>query len=217
MDESSGHGCSFWGGTRQDRTLGEVEVWLPPRIGEADLAVPSRLVAEMDQALRAVARLDDSHGQHLGSLSTLLLRAESVASSKIEHIQASIEDYARALHGIKGNTSAVSMVASTRALDDLIGSVRGGRELTLSNVLDAHRVLMQDDVHERSYAAEVRDMQNWIGGFLPARGPIRPTSGDRQRLPDGPAPVRQSGQHERADAGCGHTCPVRIHPSLHRR
>jgi Fic family protein len=87
-----------------------------------------------------------------------------VASSKIEQIDAPFDDYARALHGNRSNPSAISMVASTRALADLIGSVDGGRPVTLDKVLSAHRILMADDPSERSYAGQVRDMQNWIGG-----------------------------------------------------
>lgn len=154
---------AFRAGTREDRTLSEVETFLPPRLAEVDPAIPSRLGATMDQALRTIARLDETHGEHLASLATLLLRAESVASSKIERIEATMEDYARALHGIKANPSAVSMVASTRALGDLIGSVDGG-ELRWDDVLNAHRVLMEDDPYEASYAGKVRDMQSWIGG-----------------------------------------------------
>jgi Fic family protein len=152
------------GGTKADRMMSAVEVWLPPRIASIDPPIPSSLGATTDAALRSIARVDETHGQHLGSLSALLLRAESVASSKIENVQAAIDDYARALFGIKANPSAVSMVASTRALADLIGSVDDGGDITKNRVFDAHRILMQDDSHERAYAGRVRDMQNWIGG-----------------------------------------------------
>ncbi|TIC80072.1 Fic family protein [Nocardioides sp. GY 10127] len=171
---------SFRGGTREDRTMREVEVSLPPRLADLDLATPSALGAEMDAALRAISRLDDTHGEHLAPLATMLLRAESVASSKIERVEASTDDYARALHGMKANASAMSMVASTRALADLIdsvgpntdahppgtaGSCTGtGRALTLGAILSAHRILMADDPEERAYAGRLRDMQNWIGG-----------------------------------------------------
>lgn len=155
---------SFRAGTKADRMLTEVETWLPPYLSAVGPAIPSRLGAAMDDALRTIARLDETHSARLGSLATLLLRAESVASSKIERIEASMEDYARALHGIRANASAVSMVASTRALGDLIGSVDGGANLVWNNVLAAHRILMEDDPHESAYAGRVRDMQNWIGG-----------------------------------------------------
>ena len=152
------------GGSREDRTYSELAVSMPPHIEQLAPSIPGALSANMEEALREIAALDDEHGMHLASLSTLLLRAESVASSKIEHVEASLDDYARALHGSKANTSATSMVASTRALDDLIGSVEGGRSVTLESILRAHRVLMADDPLERHYAGKVRDMQNWIGG-----------------------------------------------------
>lgn len=74
------------------------------------------------------------------------------------------DDYARALHGTRSNASATSMVASTKALADLIGSVNDAQSVELATILRAHAVLMADDPHERAYTGQVRDMQNWIGG-----------------------------------------------------
>ena len=137
--EAHEHAVEPWrqtikGGTREDRMLREVTVWLPPKIADAKPSMPPVVAADMDAALREIAALDETHGEHLASLSTLLLRAESVASSKIEHVEASLDDYARALHGIKSNTSANSMVASTRALDDLIRSVQDGEQIALPSI-----------------------------------------------------------------------------------
>lgn len=116
------------------------------------------------EALREITAVEELYGAHLAPLAAMLLRAESVASSKIERIEASVDDYARALHGIRSNPSATSMVASTQALSSLIGSVADGTELKLAEVLEAHRALMLDDPHEKAYAGQLRDMQNWIGG-----------------------------------------------------
>lgn len=142
----------------------EVETWLPPQISDLDTATTSALRAECDEALREIVTLDHEHGEHLRLLSTLLLRAESVASSKIERIEASVDDYARALHGIESNMTAISMAASTEALDSLIRSVEHNGRLRLDEVLAAHRVLMSEDPREKDYAGRLRDMQNWIGG-----------------------------------------------------
>ena len=46
--------------------------------------------------MQEITSLDGAHGEQLDSLGVLLLRTESVASSKIEHITASLDDYARA-------------------------------------------------------------------------------------------------------------------------
>lgn len=152
------------GGTRDDRMVREVTASVPPAIAGLDVAVPAVVGARMDDALREIAGLDETHGEHLASLATLLLRAESVASSKIEYVEASVDDYARALHGVRSNASASSMVASTDALKDLIDSVDHGGTVDLDNILTAHATLMSDDPHELPYAGRSRDVQNWIGG-----------------------------------------------------
>ncbi|KRA32627.1 MULTISPECIES: Fic family protein [unclassified Nocardioides] len=151
------------GGTRDDRMLRDVTVWLPPKIADRDPFVASGLAAQIEDCLREVASLDASHGSHLGALGTMLLRTESVASSKIEQVEADVVDYARALHGMKSNQSATSMAAATVALEQLISSVEGS-DLTADAVLRSHRALMRDDPSESAYAGRIRDMQNWIGG-----------------------------------------------------
>lgn len=151
-------------GTREDRMLRSVTVNLPPRIGDYSPDVPPLVAVQADEALTAIARLDSALGQHLTSLSALLLRAESVASSKIEQVEASMEDFARASHGARSNASATSMVASVEALDALISSVSDGSPITLDSILAAHGVLMADDPQERIHAGRLRNEQNWIGG-----------------------------------------------------
>lgn len=151
------------GGTRADRTLSEVEVWLPPRIAQVDVIIPAVLRSLTDAALREIAALDEAHGAQLQPLALMLLRAESVASSKIEQIDASMDDYARALHGLRTNRSATSMVASTEALEALIASAER-RQVALADVLSAHRILMESDPTELPYPGRLREVQNWIGG-----------------------------------------------------
>ena len=155
---------SVRGGTADDRRLNEVTVRLPPYLANLDPATSAHLTSRLESALREVSDLDHTHGAHLDALSALLLRNESVASSKIEHVEASIDDFARALHGIRANTSATSMVASTYALEHLIASVADGANLSLANIHRAHAALMADDPYEKDYAGRFRDMQNWIGG-----------------------------------------------------
>ncbi|MEV0287790.1 Fic family protein [Kribbella sp. NPDC050820] len=152
------------GGTAADRRLTEVVAMRPPLIGDRDVRLSPELAAVMEACVIEIAALDHSHGAELGVLETLLLRTESVASSKIEHIHASVDDFARALHGIRSNPSATSMVASTAALAALVGSVDDGKDIEVAMILMAHLALMVDDPHEHAYAGRFRDMQNWIGG-----------------------------------------------------
>lgn len=162
--ETRAWGQQHRAGTRDDRTLSEIEVALPPLIAALEPSVNGALAADIESAMAAITALDSAHGSQLSALSVLLLRTESVASSKIESVEASLDDYARALHGIRTNRSAVSMVAATEALAHLITSVNGANAIELSAITSAHAALMGDEPSEAAYVGRVRDMQNWIGG-----------------------------------------------------
>jgi Fic family protein len=152
------------GGTREDRTLRAITVSLPPMIAGLDVVIESELAAELEAAMREISKLDSAYGADLAALGTLLLRTESVASSKIEQVEASLDDYARALHGIRANTSAVSMVAATTALEAMISAVSQTHPIDLSAITSAHEALMRDEPGEAPYAGRLRAVQNWIGG-----------------------------------------------------
>jgi Fic family protein len=149
-------------GTRDDRTLTEVIVSIPPMI--ANVNVP--IIAERDlaRARYEAADLERVADGVLSPLAGFLIRMESVASSRIEHVEASPVAFARAIGGLRENTSAMSMVAAGAAITELINA--STTTIALDEVLAAHKALMQDDpdVSERPYAGRVRDVQNWIGG-----------------------------------------------------
>jgi Fic family protein len=151
------------GGTREDRQLRQVTTSLPPLIADQSIGLDSALTADLESAMREITALD-GEGLGLEALGVLLLRTESVASSKIEAVEASSDDYARALHGIRSKPSGVSMVAATTALDTMIGGVTHGSRIELAAITSAQAVLMRDVPAEAHYAGRLRDMQNWIGG-----------------------------------------------------
>ena len=151
-------------GTRDDRTLRSIVVSLPPFIADHSVALDSETAADLEAATSEIAKLDSSHADDLSALGTLLLRTESVTSSKIEQIQANVDDYARALHGVRANSSAVAMAAATTALQAMIATVGPNAPIRLSAITSAHAALMHDDPLESSAAGELRTVQNWIGG-----------------------------------------------------
>ncbi|MCG7610738.1 MULTISPECIES: Fic family protein [Mycobacterium] len=152
------------GGTRDDRMLRSIVVSLPPLIADRTVALDSEIAADLETATSEITKLDGTYADDLSALGTLLLRTESVASSKIEQIEASVDDYARALHGVRANSSAVAMAAATSALEAMIGTVGPRKPIRLSAINAAHAALMRDDPSESSAAGELRDVQNWIGG-----------------------------------------------------
>ncbi|MEO9199583.1 MAG: Fic family protein [Antricoccus sp.] len=152
------------GGAKEDRMRREITVSLPPMIANQDLSLDSELVTSLESATREISKLDATYGADLKALGVLLLRTESVASSKIEAVEASLDDYARALHGMRTNSSAVSMVAATIALDSMINNVSHPDRIDLTTITSAHKLLMRKDSSEATYAGKLRTVQNWIGG-----------------------------------------------------
>ena len=151
-------------GSRADRTLSEVVVSLPPLLAGLTWDAGVELQQELDAARRAIIGLDARHGNRLGALGRLLLRTEAVSSSRIERVDATLEDYARATVGSRANAGALSMVAATEALTTMVD--RAGRSGTIEEeaVLAAHGTLLADDPMDGRYAGAYRTMQNWIGG-----------------------------------------------------
>ena len=133
-------------------------------IADRTVALDSETAADLEAATSEIAKLDSSHADDLSALGTLLLRTESVASSKIEQIQANVDDYARALHGVRTNSSAIAMAAATTALQAMIATVGPNAPIRLSAITSAHAALMHDDPLESAAAGDLRTVQNWIGG-----------------------------------------------------
>src|SRR5919107_5090709 len=106
-------------------------------IANQHIGIDSTLATDLESAMRAISQLDGEHGVDLESLGVLLLRTESVASSKIEAVEASLDDYARALHGIRANSSAVSMAAATTALATMIREVARHDRIELTAITTA--------------------------------------------------------------------------------
>lgn len=151
------------GGTREDRMMSSVDAAIPPFISELDYAPSLQEMVASERALLAVAQADTDAEGHSAALSRFMVRSESAASSKIERINATARDYAKAIAGNKSNTSATSMVAASAALHELISTVGSG-QFEMAYFLSAHHKLMVDDPAEADYAGRTRDMQNWIGG-----------------------------------------------------
>ena len=185
----------------------------------------------------AIARLDAVATADLSAFSGLLLRSESVASSKIERLNASYRDVAAALVGAASPRSTAGRVAANvRAMQLAIETADAGSTFTPGTFEDVHRVLMADDPYEGRHAGHFRAEQNWIGGsdhsprdalFVPPRPElVRPLLDDlsefanRNDLP----PVAQAAiAHAQFETihpfgdGNGRTGRVLVHAIFRRR
>ncbi|HEY9395164.1 MAG TPA: Fic family protein, partial [Nocardioides sp.] len=151
-------------GPRVDRLLREVTVALPPHIADLDLVLERPVAAMTTASAGALRHLDLVHGRTMDGLNHLQLRTEAIDSSKIEHVEASLADYGRALLGIGANSSATSMASATQAMQRLISEADTTRKITSDAILRAHRDLFARHPDEAANAGRFRVVQNWVGG-----------------------------------------------------
>ncbi|WP_439694238.1 Fic family protein [Curtobacterium sp. SP.BCo] len=148
---------------RADRLTTSVRTSVPPSIAAVTWTPDADTAVLLDRAASAVRALDAGHGGDLAALGGVLHRTEAVASSRIEEEAASLDDVARAVVGIRANSSATAMVRAGGAIDRLVSSAGSG-VITPDALLDAHRTLLRDDPVDGRCAGRYRDVQNWIGG-----------------------------------------------------
>lgn len=120
-------------------------------------------IAEAEAAI-AVA----NHGHHLVAMETvarLLLRSESVASSRIEGLVCSQRRLAEAAFAPEhAGETARQVLANIDAMRQAIRLPEAERDITVGDIKEMHRLLMQEDRATARFAGEFRTRQNWTGG-----------------------------------------------------
>lgn len=154
-------------GGRRSRQSFTYRAFVPDRLATAEFTLAGDVGAIVGEAERAVAGLNVAPPE-FSSLETVarrLLRAESVASSRIEGLVLSQRRLAKAEAGGDDarDETATSVLANVRAMEQAIALGARPRPLTVSNLLALHRTLLADgrDAH---IAGRLRTEQNWIGG-----------------------------------------------------
>ena len=128
------------------------------------------VAADVADAEAALVRLNASAEALADTepLARLLLRAESVASSRIEGLDVGGRrllraDAARQLGRAPRDVTAEEVLGNIDAMVWGIESVRSGSPITLDVLLEAHRRLLAETRFEE-HGGRVRTEQNWIGG-----------------------------------------------------
>jgi Fic family protein len=137
---------------------------LPPKIAHLVYQASPNLVSPLETAVADLREVDSGNASSLNTMSSFLIRTDSIASSKIEAIEASTEDFARALAGSKANQSATLMAAGVHAIANLVDEVGIAGRFTSEAILSAHKTLLIEDANETRFAGAFRQVQNWIGG-----------------------------------------------------
>ncbi len=156
--------------TRRDRRPCTYPVYRPDRLAGRRFVLDGDVAADVTDAEAALLTLDASAAALAGTeaLARLLLRAESVASSRIEGLEVGGRrllraDAARQLGETSRDVTALEVLGNVDAMVWGIDAVEPGGAVTLHTLLEAHRRLLAGTRLE-SHVGRLRTLQNWIGG-----------------------------------------------------
>lgn len=125
------------------------------------------LTGLVSDAEQSIAELNRAMGPALQGLGRLLLRAESIASSRVEGMQADARALARAearrSAGRSIGAQAAEIIANIDAMIHAVDEAAARERLQTADLLSIHKRLLDRFPTER-IAGRVREVQNWIGG-----------------------------------------------------
>ena len=158
------------GQTRAERSPCAYEVYLPDKLGGRRFTLDGDVARHVSDTESALARLDASADALANSeaLARLLLRAESVASSRIEGLEIGGRrllraDAARRLGEEPRDVTAREVLGNIDAMTWAVESLEPGDAITPDTLLETHRRLMAG-TRLGEHGGRVRTVQNWIGG-----------------------------------------------------
>ena len=148
----------------------DYEAYVPdPLIGRA-FAFDGDVAADIADAEAAISRMDVEATALLDTeaLARILLRAEAVASSRIEGLEVGARrllraEAARSLRTRSTDVTATEILGNIDAMVYGVERVDFGDEITVDLLLEIHRRLVAG-THLDPYAGQLREVQNWIGG-----------------------------------------------------
>jgi Fic family protein len=155
---------------RKDRRSCDYRLYLPDRLAGRSIMLDGDVAADVADAESAIARLNARARALVDAeaLARLLLRAESVASSRIEGLEIGAcrllrADAAREFGEAPIDVTAVEVLANIDAMTFGTQAIGEGDPITIDVLLEVHRRLLAD-THLSQHEGTVRTIQNWIGG-----------------------------------------------------
>ena len=156
--------------SRRGREPCEYEAYSPDPLVNRKVALDGDVAADVSDAEAALVRLnaEASALADTEAVARLLLRAESVASSRIEGLEIGARkllraELARELGEWTPDVTAGEVLGNIEAMNGAISEIRPGDQITVDMLLRFHRRLMVSSQDQR-HAGQLRQKQNWIGG-----------------------------------------------------
>lgn len=167
-------------GPRKHRRPCAYSAYVPDQLSAHALDLSAELAADVADTERALATFGSASEHNLEQLARFLLRAEAVASSKIEGLQVNSRRLARheAKVGVGAHdpdATADAVLGNVKAMTLAVQSVAKVERVELKHLLEIHAALMENS-DRPEIAGLVRTKQNWIGGndFNPCQASFVP-------------------------------------------
>ena len=143
------------------------DAFIPDPLASYSPKIASQVAGVVSDAEARIAELNAVARPALAPLARLLLRTESIASSKVEGMQGDARTLARAEArldtGGKAGPEALEVLANIDAMQLAIEEASAETAFGVEQILAIHRVLLEH-ASNASIAGELRSDQNWIGG-----------------------------------------------------
>lgn len=143
------------------------EALIPEMLSGSSLQLDGKVAGVVSEAEAAIRELNNSARPALAPLARLLLRTESIASSRVEGMQLGARELARAEarmeSGGKPSSTAVEVLANIAAMELAIQSAAAVESFTVDDITAIHRRLIENTSNAHT-AGKIRTEQNWIGG-----------------------------------------------------
>lgn len=156
--------------SRRDREGCDFEAYVPDHLTSRAFPLDGSTAADVTDAEVAIARLNRETGTLADSeaMARLLLRAEAVASSRIEGLEIGGRrllkaDLARGLGNGRRDVTATEVLNNIEAMHWAVETLTERPQLAVDDILAVHERLLTGTSLER-YAGRRREVQNWIGG-----------------------------------------------------
>ena len=156
--------------SRRDRQGCEYQAYVPDRLAGRGLRLDARTAADVADAELAIAELNRDVRALANSeaIARLLLRAEAVASSKIEGLEVGGRrllkaQLARQLDDARTDITAIEVLNNVEAMSWAVDELSDRSRIAVSDLLAMHERLLAGTRLEQ-HGGRVREVQNWIGG-----------------------------------------------------
>jgi Fic family protein len=156
--------------SRRDRQSCDYEAYVPDVLVGRQISLRGDVAADVADAESAIARLDveATSLRDTEALARILLRAESVASSRIEGLEVGARRLLRAEAAVELGESpvdvtAAEVLANIDAMAFTIHDLNLGGTITVEHLLAFHRRLLAG-TRLKAHGGRIRTEQNWIGG-----------------------------------------------------